>query len=220
MSMNGKYIGDRYVKLLHVPRQEMVEQVAFGTTVIPSARTRALVPPVTGGIMPGPALPSLTPGFIAPAIDPRLSQYQQIVQPPMVPPGYDPLSATGNIVSSRDTALLSWLCGGYVPSPISQITKSMQSLHLTQPPVRPNVQTDGSTVKIRGLPFRASRQEILEFFTGYDILPDTLHIGVDRMGRPSGEGWVTFTSANEARRAVRDKNRQYLGNRYLELSIC
>ena len=98
MSMNGKYIGDRYVKLLHVPKQEMVEQVAFGTTVIPSARTRALVPPATSSLLPGP---SLSTSFMDPRLDPRLAaQYQQLAaqyqqQGAMpLPPGYEQLVGT------------------------------------------------------------------------------------------------------------------------------
>ena len=31
LSKNGQYIGDRYVRLLHVPRSEMEEQVRTGT---------------------------------------------------------------------------------------------------------------------------------------------------------------------------------------------
>lgn len=35
MARNGEYLGDRYVRLLHVPRQEMEEQVSMGTLAIP-----------------------------------------------------------------------------------------------------------------------------------------------------------------------------------------
>jgi len=35
MSKNGAYIGERYVRLLHVPKQEMQEQVRLGTVAIP-----------------------------------------------------------------------------------------------------------------------------------------------------------------------------------------
>jgi heterogeneous nuclear ribonucleoprotein F/H len=76
------------------------------------------------------------------------------------------------------------------------------------------------TIKIRGLPYGSSPTEILGFFQSYQFLPDTLQIGLDQLGRPSGEAWLSFSSPAEALRAVRDLNRQYLGNRYLELSIC
>lgn len=77
----------------------------------------------------------------------------------------------------------------------------------------------GTTVKMRGLPFRVSPAEVLSFFTGFDVVPDTLHMGSDAMGRPSGEGWLSFSSEEEAARAARERNRQYLGSRYLELTV-
>lgn len=73
---------------------------------------------------------------------------------------------------------------------------------------------------MRGLPYRSSPAEILTFFQGYQYLPDSLQIGLDSLGRPSGEAWLTFVNPQEALRAVRDLNRHYLGNRYLELSLC
>ncbi len=36
----------------------------------------------------------------------------------------------------------------------------------------------------------------------------------------TGEAWLTFSTPQEALRSVRDLNRHYLANRYLELSIC
>jgi hypothetical protein len=40
LSKNGKYLGDRYVRLLHVPKQEMEEQVRLGTLAIPGAQAK------------------------------------------------------------------------------------------------------------------------------------------------------------------------------------
>lgn len=40
LSKNGKYLGDRYVRLLHVPKQEMEEQVRLGTLAIPGAHVK------------------------------------------------------------------------------------------------------------------------------------------------------------------------------------
>ena len=77
----------------------------------------------------------------------------------------------------------------------------------------------GTTVKMRGLPFRVSPAEVLSFFTGFDFVADTLRMGTDAMGRPSGEGWLSFGSEEEAARAARERNRQYLGSRYLELTV-
>jgi heterogeneous nuclear ribonucleoprotein F/H len=41
MAKNGEFIGERYVKLLLVPRQEMEEQVRMGTIAIPGGAARA-----------------------------------------------------------------------------------------------------------------------------------------------------------------------------------
>jgi hypothetical protein len=40
LSKNGKYLGERYVRLLHVPKQEMEEQVRLGTLAIPGAQAK------------------------------------------------------------------------------------------------------------------------------------------------------------------------------------
>lgn len=40
LSKNGEYIGQRYVRLLHVPRAEMEEQVRLGTLAIPGAAAK------------------------------------------------------------------------------------------------------------------------------------------------------------------------------------
>lgn len=82
----------------------------------------------------------------------------------------------------------------------------------------PSIQNDGSTIKIRGLPFRAKENDILEFFREYDVLSHSVHIGVDGSGRPTGDGWITFSNQEEAKRAVRERNKKYLQHRYLELS--
>jgi hypothetical protein len=66
---------------------------------------------------------------------------------------------------------------------------------------------------------RATPLDIFNFFDSYDIIAESLQLGVDALGRPSGEAWLTFASSDEALRAVRERNRHYLGNRYLELSL-
>lgn len=74
---------------------------------------------------------------------------------------------------------------------------------------------DGSTIRIRGLPFKVTEQEIMEFFQGFRFIPNSVQIDKDSSGRSSGEGWVTFINSEEAKRAVRERNRQYLQSRYL-----
>ncbi|EFJ47748.1 hypothetical protein VOLCADRAFT_117772 [Volvox carteri f. nagariensis] len=148
LSKNGEYIGQRYVRLLHVPRAEMEEQVRLGTLAIPGAAAK---------------------------LRSRMMRSQQ-----------------------RNSA-------------VYMATGPLQLVPTT---------ATSPTIKIRGLPYGSSPTEILAFFQTYHYLPDTLQIGLDQLGRPSGEAWLSFSSPQEALRAVRDLNRHYLGTRYLELSIC
>jgi len=71
LSKNGKYLGDRYVRLLHVPKQEMEEQVRLGTLAIPGAQAKMRQkmmrgPYMDGGMRSGPygadGLPNMLQG--------------------------------------------------------------------------------------------------------------------------------------------------------------
>ena len=59
--------------------------------------------------------------------------------------------------------------------------------------------------------------DIVIFFEGFDVLKDTITLGTTSDGRPSGEAWVAFASPEEATRAIRQMNREYMGNRFVEL---
>lgn len=198
MRKNGEYIGDRYVKLLHVPKQEMEEQVKFGTAAIPKP------------IRPqGPG--SFQSGFVG-------GQFAGMPQAIGMGGIGDPLGQAGGG--------LGWGAAGGVAMPHGHgLGPHFPLASGGEPgggrgggPGPGFVRNDGSTIRIRGLPFRATEQEIVEFFDGYDVIGDSVHIGMDSSGRPSGEGWVTFQNQEAAKRAVREKNRQYLHHRYLELS--
>ena len=75
----------------------------------------------------------------------------------------------------------------------------------------------GTTVRLRGIPFRAQIQDIHTFFMGYNFIPESCRIGADGTGRPSGDAWISFATVEEASRAVMQKNKQHLGSRYIEL---
>merc|ERR1719446_1553998 len=72
------------------------------------------------------------------------------------------------------------------------------------------------TLRMRGLPFRSTVDDIFRFFTGFQIMPGGIVIG-QRDGRASGEAWVTFTSPTEAQRAMQNMNHKNMGSRYVEL---
>mmetsp|Transcript_11702 Transcript_11702/g.26257 ORF Transcript_11702/g.26257 Transcript_11702/m.26257 type:complete len:135 (-) Transcript_11702:125-529(-) len=74
-----------------------------------------------------------------------------------------------------------------------------------------------TTLKIRGLPFRATNADLLAFFAGYHVDPSTIEFNTQHDGRHNGEAWVSFVSAEECARAMVEKNKQHMGNRYVEL---
>ncbi|XP_068637970.1 uncharacterized protein [Aristolochia californica] len=71
-------------------------------------------------------------------------------------------------------------------------------------------------LRLRGLPFSAGKDDILEFFKDFDISEDCTHIVLNSEGRPSGEAFVEFANAEQSRAAM-VKDRMTLGSRYIEL---
>jgi RNA recognition motif-containing protein len=81
--------------------------------------------------------------------------------------------------------------------------------------LNPDVQEGSHFVKMRGLPYSASEDEVLEFFGLAEELIK-VHFIQDMNGRPSGEAFAEFTTEESATLAL-EKNRENLGNRYIEL---
>merc|ERR1711904_631683 len=71
------------------------------------------------------------------------------------------------------------------------------------------------TLRMRGIPFRSTVDDVLRFFAGFQIMPGGVELG-QRDGRATGDCFVTFTSAAEAQRAM-VMNNKHMGARYVEL---
>ncbi|KAJ9698005.1 hypothetical protein PVL29_007217 [Vitis rotundifolia] len=71
-------------------------------------------------------------------------------------------------------------------------------------------------LRLRGLPFSASKEDILDFFKDFVLLEDSIHMTVNSEGRPTGEAFVEFTNAEDSKAAMA-KDRMTLGSRYIEL---
>ncbi|XP_010545588.1 PREDICTED: heterogeneous nuclear ribonucleoprotein F isoform X2 [Tarenaya hassleriana] len=71
-------------------------------------------------------------------------------------------------------------------------------------------------LRLRGLPFSAGKEDILDFFKDFDLSEDSIHITVNAEGRPTGEAYVEFVNPEESRAAM-VKDRKTLGSRYIEL---
>jgi len=79
----------------------------------------------------------------------------------------------------------------------------------------PNGGTKGSTLRMRGIPFRSTVEDVMRFFAGFQVIPGGVVIG-QRDGRATGDCFVTFTSPAEAQRAT-IMNNKHMGTRYVEL---
>lgn len=79
----------------------------------------------------------------------------------------------------------------------------------------------GETLSLRmqGLPFSATENDVYEFFRGLQIAPNGVVFKFNYDGRPSGICYVTLTSSDQFEQA-KLRNRENMGSRYVELFPC
>ncbi|KAL4828474.1 hypothetical protein H8958_012924 [Nasalis larvatus] len=82
-------------------------------------------------------------------------------------------------------------------------------------PNSPDAVNDGF-VRLRGLPFGCSKEEIVPFFSGLEIVPNGMTLPVDFQGRSTGEVFVQFASQEIAEKALK-KHKERIGHRYIEI---
>lgn len=75
---------------------------------------------------------------------------------------------------------------------------------------------DQVALKMRGVPYRASQEEIEEFFTDYGCTEVKIEVGED--GRKTGFAAALFESEDAANKAREEKDRQTIGTRWIGLS--
>ncbi|KAH6759635.1 hypothetical protein C2S51_000184 [Perilla frutescens var. frutescens] len=72
-------------------------------------------------------------------------------------------------------------------------------------------------LKMRGLPYSVRKSEILKFFQDLiDVREDKIHIACRSDGKATGEAYVEFGSAEDAKKAM-SKDKMLIGSRYVEL---
>jgi RNA recognition motif-containing protein len=64
------------------------------------------------------------------------------------------------------------------------------------------VKDDARVVKMRGLPWEVTPEDIARFFATLDIAPEGVSIALNFDGRPTGDGFVCFASADHATLAL------------------
>ena len=72
-------------------------------------------------------------------------------------------------------------------------------------------------MKLRGLPFRASDDDVYVFFQDYKVKQDSLKFGMNAEGRKTGEGAVLFETEDDCKSAFTEKQGQNIGHRWIEL---
>ncbi|MDG2825266.1 hypothetical protein P7M50_25215, partial [Vibrio parahaemolyticus] len=65
-------------------------------------------------------------------------------------------------------------------------------------------------VRLRGLPFGCTKEEIVQFFSGLEIVPKGMTLRVDFQGRSTGEAFVQFASQEIAEKALK-KHKERIG---------
>lgn len=86
--------------------------------------------------------------------------------------------------------------------------------------------TASTTIRLRGLPFSASEQDVLAFFAQYDVVdliadgPKVVSLMLRPNGRPSGQAVVSMRSRGDAELAQRVLDGQWMGSRYIEVFNC
>ncbi|KAK1305312.1 hypothetical protein QJS10_CPB11g02155 [Acorus calamus] len=71
-------------------------------------------------------------------------------------------------------------------------------------------------LKLRGLPYSATKADIVEFFGEYGLTENNVHIACRPDGKATGEAYVEFGSVEEAKRAT-SKDKMMIGSRYVEI---
>jgi len=152
--------------------------------------------------------------------------YNTEPQPPIPGPSTEP--AVGNVQMQNLLNLLT--------ATVSAIAGQQPQLPLADEPMGPPRRDDsvvnrvassaninvndirrGCVVGMRNLPYSVTPDEIMKFFDGYRIIPNSIRIHFLDNGKCSGDAIVSFHGNREARNAVSALNRKTIGRRRVEL---
>ena len=77
--------------------------------------------------------------------------------------------------------------------------------------------SDFYCVRARGLPWSATEEDVLNFFSDVPVKGGTAGVFLtnDKSGRRSGEVYVKLNSQQDVEKALKH-NQQYIGKRYIE----
>jgi heterogeneous nuclear ribonucleoprotein F/H len=73
-------------------------------------------------------------------------------------------------------------------------------------------------LRMRGLPFSATKDDIYKFFAGYNPIQESIVLTYRNDSRATGEAYIGFATPDDAKFAM-ELHRRTMGSRYIELFI-
>ena len=80
-----------------------------------------------------------------------------------------------------------------------------------------NEQPNIYALKLRGLPFKIEYCDVEQFLEGFKFIADSIKFGFDESCRKTGEAVILMESEEEAIRALKEKNKNLIQHRYIEI---
>ncbi len=74
-----------------------------------------------------------------------------------------------------------------------------------------------TAMKMKGLPFSVTRQEILNFYQGHNMIEESLKIGTMPDGKLTGEATIQFQAAEDCQGAQAALDSKHIGTRWVKL---
>uniref|UniRef100_A0A668AUG1 Epithelial splicing regulatory protein 2 n=1 Tax=Myripristis murdjan TaxID=586833 RepID=A0A668AUG1_9TELE len=93
---------------------------------------------------------------------------------------------------------------------------------LATPPFLPTSSNTRDCVRLRGLPYTAAIEDILEFMGEHtiDIKPHGVHMVLNQQGRPSGDAFIQMKSSDKAFMVAQKCHKKTMKDRYVEVFQC
>ncbi|XP_062841758.1 epithelial splicing regulatory protein 1 [Trichomycterus rosablanca] len=113
----------------------------------------------------------------------------------------------------------------YSSAPLISVAPSPILPLLAQPTFVPSAVAIAGTrdcLRLRGLPYDATVQDILLFLGEYtaDIKPHGVHMVLNQQGRPSGDAFIQMRSVERAHIAAQRCHKRLMKERYVEVFAC
>uniref|UniRef100_A0A3B5QYX4 Epithelial splicing regulatory protein 2 n=1 Tax=Xiphophorus maculatus TaxID=8083 RepID=A0A3B5QYX4_XIPMA len=93
---------------------------------------------------------------------------------------------------------------------------------LSTPPFLPTASSTRDCVRLRGLPYTAGIEDILEFMGDHtvDIKTHGVHMVLNQQGRPSGDAFIQMKSPDKAFLVAQKCHKKTMKDRYVEVFQC